>query len=104
MNHAWDDGIEISAIGSLADLAEWQAVEALVWSGAGSEILHTGLLITLQRYGGLLLSARDRSGKMVGVLLITFSIIFPLFLIKRCLQLLRSIIGTPSPLPCQPQI
>jgi len=69
MNHAWDDGIEISAIGSLADLAEWQAVEALVWSGAGSEILHTGLLITLQRYGGLLLSARDRSGKMVGVLL-----------------------------------
>ncbi len=69
MNRIWDNDIEIAEIQSLPALAEWQAVEALVWSGSESEILHTGLLITLQRYGGLLLSARDQSGKMIGVLL-----------------------------------
>ena len=69
MNRPWDDGIEIYEIQSLAELAEWQAVEARVWSGADSEILHTGLLVTLQRYGGLLLGARDPAGEMVGVLL-----------------------------------
>ncbi len=69
MNSALDDGIDIFEVRSFEDLAEWQAVEARVWSGAESEILQTGLLITLQRYGGLLLGARGTAGEMIGVLL-----------------------------------
>jgi predicted GNAT superfamily acetyltransferase len=63
------DSVTISEIRSLKEVEEWQAAEAAVWSGSELEVLPSSILVTLQRYGGLLLGARDTSGKMIGVLL-----------------------------------
>jgi predicted GNAT superfamily acetyltransferase len=66
---AMSDEITIEELRSLPEIAEWQAVAASIWSGDDSDIIQEGLLLTLQRYGGLLLGARDASGQMVGILL-----------------------------------
>jgi predicted GNAT superfamily acetyltransferase len=63
------DSVTISEVRSLAEVGEWQAAEAAVWSGSDLEVLPSSILVTLQRYGGLLLAARDQSGNVVGVLL-----------------------------------
>jgi predicted GNAT superfamily acetyltransferase len=61
--------VTIDELRSLAEIEEWQATEAAVWTGSELEVLPSSILVTLQRYGGLLLGARDRHGAMVGILL-----------------------------------
>lgn len=64
-----EDGITIEEIDSLPGIEAWQAAEAAVWPGSELEVLPSSILVTLQRYGGLLLGARDRERRMIGILL-----------------------------------
>jgi len=59
----------IHEVTSVAEVEEWQAVDHAVWPGAALETMPVHVLITHQRYGGLLLAARDGAGKMIGALL-----------------------------------
>jgi predicted GNAT superfamily acetyltransferase len=59
----------IHELRSLAEIEEWQAAEAVIWAGSDLEVLPSSILVTLQRYGGLLLGARDTDGTMVAILL-----------------------------------
>ena len=62
-------GITIAEVRSSADLEQWQAAYAAAWPGTSLDELPGHLLITHQRYGGLLLSAFDEEGHTIGVLL-----------------------------------
>jgi predicted GNAT superfamily acetyltransferase len=61
--------ITIGEVRSPAELEEWQAVEAAVWPGSPPEMIPSHVLLTHQRYGGLLLGAREPGGSMIGILL-----------------------------------
>jgi predicted GNAT superfamily acetyltransferase len=61
--------VTIGEVRSIGEVEEWQATEGAVWSGSDREVLPSSILVTLQRYGGLMLGARDPSGKMIGILL-----------------------------------
>src|SRR5579871_3053218 len=63
------DEITIAEVQSPAEVAEWQEVEAAVWPGSLMELVPSHVLLTHQRYGGLLLGAREPGGRMVGILL-----------------------------------
>lgn len=54
---------------SAAQMEEWQEVDLAVWPGSPLEAVPVHLLVTHQRYGGLLLGARDEAGRMIGILL-----------------------------------
>ncbi len=51
------------------EMEEWQTVDLTVWPGSPLEAAPVHMLITHQRSGGLVLGARDASGKMIGILL-----------------------------------
>jgi predicted GNAT superfamily acetyltransferase len=59
----------IEEMTSAAEMEEWQAVDLAVWPGSPLEAVPVHLLVTHQRYGGLLLGARDEAGRMIGILL-----------------------------------
>ncbi len=59
----------ISQATSLAEVEEWQTIDSAVWPGTLLETMPAHLLVTYQRYGGLLLAARDDAEKMIGILL-----------------------------------
>jgi predicted GNAT superfamily acetyltransferase len=61
--------IDIFELKSLAEIEEWRTVAAAVWSGDDSHALQSSILLTLHRYGGLLLGARDSAGRMIAILL-----------------------------------
>jgi predicted GNAT superfamily acetyltransferase len=61
--------ITIAEIGSHADLEDWQVAEAAIWPGSPPEVIPGHVLLTHQRYGGLLLGAREPGGRMIGILL-----------------------------------
>ena len=61
-----ENGITVDHIRSPEEFREWQVVEDAVWSG---EVMPPPLAITMQRYGGLLLGAREPGGAMIAVLL-----------------------------------
>ena len=62
-------GFTIAELSSLAEIEEWQAVDSAVWPGSSLETVPLHLLVTHQRYGGLLLGARDQERRMIGILL-----------------------------------
>jgi predicted GNAT superfamily acetyltransferase len=63
------EGISIQLVRSVSDVVEFQAIERQVWEGDDLEIIPAHLLLTHQRYGGILLIARDPAGHGIGVLL-----------------------------------
>ena len=64
------DGLVIAEIASLKELAEYQEVECYAWGlDSVQESVPGHVTLTHQRYGGLLLGAREPEGRMVGMLL-----------------------------------
>lgn len=61
--------ISIVQVTTLAEVEEWQSIDHAVWPGSLLETVPAHVLVTYQRYGGLLLGARDADGKMIGILL-----------------------------------
>lgn len=61
--------IRIDEVRSLSDLEEWQATETAIWPGSPPEMVPAHVLLTHQRYGGLLLVARAARGQMIAILL-----------------------------------